>query len=99
LPNYKLGDEKFASPFLELLTKNNRFNKDLFKEYYNDFTQNLIIYFILFANINSKNFNLLVVISFILISLHSCYNNMYLDYLKNRLVQNKTTITDLILYN
>jgi hypothetical protein len=99
LPNYKLGDANFASPFMELLTKNNKFDKSLFKEYYRDFTQNLIIYYILFTNVNSKNFNLLVAISFVLISLYTCYNNMYLDYLRNRIAQKKTTITDLIFYS
>ena len=97
LPNYKLGDDIFCSPWMELFTQDKTF--DIFKEYYRNFTENLFIFFILYCNINSKNFNLLLLISIICIILYSCYNKLYLDYLNKRIEQNKRTITDLIIYN
>jgi hypothetical protein len=96
LPTYKMGDDIFNSPFLEMFFKKKTFDQNLYNEYYRDFYQNIYIFFILFSNVNSKNFNLLLVISIVCIVLMFCYSNLYRNHLKKRIRENKITITDTI---
>lgn len=98
IPNYKIGDDVFSTPFMDFFYKNRKINKDLFSEYYKDFNDNIFIFFILLSNVRAKNFNSILVLSLISIILYMCYTNFYRNYLKKRLSQNKDTITDLVLY-
>ena len=97
-PTYKMGEEIYSSPYLDLIYKNRKISKDQISRYYQDFTENLVIFFILFTNIKSENFNLILVLSLISIILFMCSNFSYRDHLKKRLSQNENTISDLNIY-
>jgi hypothetical protein len=98
IPNYKIGDDIFSTPFMDLFYKENKISKNMFSAYYKDFIENLGIFVILFTNIKSENFNLILVLSLTSIILLMCYTNLYRDHLKKRLSQNKDTITDLVVF-
>jgi hypothetical protein len=100
IPNYKLGDDIFCSPFGELFgfhkltTSKNIF----FTDYYKDFRESILVIVILYINRNSKNFNLLIIIGIACIISSMCYNIYYREHVKNRKLNNKEYITDLIVY-
>jgi hypothetical protein len=100
IPSYKLGDDIFCSPFGELFgfhklsTSTNIF----FSDYYKDFRENILVVALLYVNRDSKNFNLLIIIAIACIIASMCYNIYYREYVKNRKINGKEYISDLIVY-
>jgi hypothetical protein len=100
IPDYKLGNDIFCSPFGELFgfhkltTSKNIF----FSDYYKDFRESIPIIVLLYINRNEKNFNLFVIIGIACIISSMCYNIYYREHVKNRKLNNKIYISDLIVY-
>lgn len=101
VPNYKMGDDIFCSPFGELLGLNKIYHdkRYIFNENYKDLYENFFIILILFINRKSNNFNTMLIIILLSILANLCHNNLYREHLKMRRLQNKTTVSDLIIYS
>jgi len=100
IPNYELGDDIFCSPFGELFGFNKlTTSKNIFfTDYYKDFRESILVIGLLYVNRNSKNFNLLLIIGIACIISSMCYNIYYREHVKNRKLNNKENISDLIVY-
>ena len=109
LPNYKLGYDIYCTPTRELIGTN-KINLKNHSNVMSNFFGHIFTLFILFYNINSKQFNLLLIIalaSTILTIYANIEENNYIykrrKILKKKLKQNlitkdKALITDLVIY-
>ncbi len=110
LPNYKLGKDIFSSPSKEILGSNKIELKSDFLDAYSSFTDHFFTFFILFLNIKSKQFNLLLVIALVSTVLN-IYSNIEISlYIKKRRRQlkkklkkgiinkNQLFVSDLVIY-
>jgi len=82
MPDYILGSDIYCVPSNSLLGNDYIYKKVSFfsLEKFADFYQNLFIYFILFRNLKSKNFNLLLVLSLLAIIIQSCWNKINAEH-------------------
>ena len=82
IPDYELGSDIYCVPSNSLVGNDYIHKKVSFfsLEKFADFYQNLFIFFILFRNLKSKNFNLILVLSLIAIIIQSCWNKINAEY-------------------
>jgi hypothetical protein len=82
MPNYILGSDIYCVPSNSLLGNDYIYKKVPFfsLENFVDFYQNLFIFFILFRNLKSKNFNLILVLSLMAIIIQSCWNKINAEH-------------------
>ena len=77
-----LGSDIYCVPSNSLLGNDYIYKKVPFfsLENFVDFYQNLFIFFILFRNLKSKNFNLILVLSLMAIIIQSCWNKVSAEH-------------------